>query len=317
MRFIAWNAAGSATSLRQYTSRMAAPLGRIVTAMITPFSPDGALDLVTARRLARHLVGHGSEGLVIAGTTGEGPTVTDQERIALVEAIVDEVDRHVPVIATTGTYDTRHSVHLTRDALAVGADGFLVVTPYYSKPPAEGIYQHFRAIAAAAGDRPIVAYNIPQRVVLNLEPDLLFRLAEIDNVIAVKQATTSIEQARRIVEDGRLALYAGNDDLLVPFGEIGGVGGICVASHVAGEEMLELVQACDAGETARAREIDQHLTPLYDALSVTTNPIPVKAAVEMLGFPVGAPRLPLVAVTAAERAVIRAALERRGLLATA
>src|SRR3954468_14148009 len=293
---------------------MAAPLGRILTAMITPFGADGELDVDVARSLARHLVAHGSEGLVLAGTTGEGPTVTDEERIRLIEAVVDEVGDRASVIATTGTYDTRHSVHLTREARAAGADAFLVVTPYYSKPPAEGVYRHFRAIADVAGDLPIVVYNIPQRVVINLPPELLLRLAEIDNVIAVKQATTDIDQARRIV-DGGLALYAGNDDLLVPFGEIGGVGGICVASHVAGADMLALVAACDAGDLERARALDAELLPLYEALSVTVNPIPVKAAVEMLGSPVGEPRLPLVAATEVERSVIRTALERRGLLA--
>ncbi len=293
---------------------MVAPLGRIITAMVTPFGPDGDLDLDVARSLARHLVANGSEGLVLAGTTGEGPTVNDVERVQLIEAVVDEVGDRASVIATTGTYDTRHSVHLTREARAAGADAFLVVTPYYSKPPAEGIYRHFRAIADVAADLPIVVYNIPQRVVINLPPELLLRLAEIDNVIAVKQATTDIDQAQRIV-DGGLALYAGNDDLLVPFGEVGGVGGICVASHVAGNDMLALVAACDAGDMDRARALDAELSPLYDALSVTVNPIPVKAAVELLGFEVGDPRLPLVAATEAERAVVRAALERRGLLA--
>jgi 4-hydroxy-tetrahydrodipicolinate synthase len=293
---------------------MVAPLGRIITAMVTPFGADGDLDLDVARSLARHLVAHGSDGLVLAGTTGEGPTVTDDERVRLIEAVVDEVGDRASVIATTGTYDTRHSVHLTREARAAGADAFLVVTPYYSKPPAEGIYRHFRAIAEVSGDLPIVVYNIPQRVVINLPPDLLLRLAEIDNVIAVKQATTDLDQAQRIV-DGGLALYAGNDDLLVPFGQIGGCGGICVASHVAGADMLAVVAACDAGDIERARALDAELTPLYDALSVTVNPIPVKAAVELLGFAVGEPRLPLVAATEAERSVVRAALERRGLLA--
>src|SRR6478735_7461003 len=293
---------------------MVAPLGRIITAMVTPFGPDGDLDLDAARALARHLVANGSEGLVLAGTTGEGPTVNDVERVQLIEAVVDEVGDRASVIATTGTYDTRHSVHLTREARAAGADAFLVVTPYYSKPPAEGVYRHFRAIADVADDLPIIAYNIPQRVVVNLPPELLLRLAEIDNVIGVKQATTDLDQARRI-GDGGLALYAGNDELLLPFGEIGGCGGICVASHVAGPDMLALVAACDAGDLDRARALDAELLPLYEALSVTVNPIPVKAAVEMLGFPVGEPRLPLVAATDGERAVVRSALARRGLLA--
>jgi 4-hydroxy-tetrahydrodipicolinate synthase len=293
-----------------------APLGRILTAMVTPFAVDGSIDLDLARRLARHLIEHGSEGLVLAGTTGECPTLTDRERGELIEAVVDELAGAVPVIAGTGTYDTAHSVHLTREAAAAGADGFLVVTPYYSKPPAEGIYRHFAAIAAAAGDRPIVAYNIPQRVVVNLPPSLLRRIGAIDNVVAVKQATTDLDEAREIVDDGLLALYAGNDDLLVAFGGLGGVGGICVASHVAGEEMLAIVAACDAGDVERARLLERELLPLYEALSVTTNPIPVKAAVELIGFPVGDPRLPLVAATAAERATVARALAGRGIAAS-
>ena len=296
---------------------MPAPLGRILTAMVTPFAADGALDLDEARAVARYLVRHGSEGLVVHGTTGEAPTLSDAEKLDLVEAVAGEVGGEVPVVAGTGTYDTAHSVHLTREAVRRGADAILAVTPYYNKPPAEGIYQHFRAIAEAAGDRPVVLYNIPQRVVLNMEPALLARLAGIDNVVAVKQATTDLDQARAIVEDGRLALYAGNDDLLVPFGEIGGIGGICVASHVAGEEMLDLQKAIDAGDLERARAIEAELAPLLEALSVTTNPIPVKAAMELLGFPVGSPRLPLVPATDAERGEVRGALERRGLLARA
>ena len=296
---------------------MPAPLGRILTAMVTPFAADGALDLDEARAVARYLVRHGSEGLVVHGTTGEAPTLSDAEKLDLVEAVAGEVGGEVPVVAGTGTYDTAHSVHLTREAVRRGADAILAVTPYYNKPPAEGIYQHFRAIAEAAGDRPVVLYNIPQRVVLNMEPPLLARLAGIDNVVAVKQATTDLDQARAIVEDGRLALYAGNDDLLVPFGEIGGIGGICVASHVAGEEMLDLQKAIDAGDLERARTIEAELAPLLAALSVTTNPSPVKAAMELLGFPVGQPRLPLVPATDAERAEVRGALERRGLLARA
>jgi 4-hydroxy-tetrahydrodipicolinate synthase len=296
---------------------MPAPLGRILTAMVTPFAADGALDLDEARAVARYLVRHGSEGLVVHGTTGEAPTLSDAEKLDLVEAVAAEVGGEVPVVAGTGTYDTAHSTHLTREAVRRGADAILAVTPYYNKPPAEGIYRHFKAIAEAAGDRPVILYNIPQRVVLNMEPALLARLAGIDNVVAVKQATTDIDQARAIVDDGRLALYAGNDDLLVPFGEIGGVGGICVASHVAGEDMLELQKAVDAGDLDRARTIEAELAPLLAALSVTTNPIPVKAAMELLGFAVGAPRLPLVPATEAERAEIRGVLERRGLRARA
>jgi 4-hydroxy-tetrahydrodipicolinate synthase len=295
---------------------MSVSLGRIITAMVTPFRPDGSVDLDVARAVARHLFDHGSDGVVVAGTTGESPTLSDAEKLALLEVVIDEAGGERTVIAGTGSNDTAHSVHLTRDAVRAGADGVLVVTPYYNKPPAEGIYRHFAAIADASGDRPIVVYNIPQRVVLNLPPALLLRLAEIDNVVAVKQATTDMDEARAIVDDGRLQLYAGNDDLLEPFAEIGGVGGICVASHVAGDDMAEVQRAAESGDHARARELDAALAPLFEALSVTTNPIPVKAAMELLGFAVGAPRLPLVAATDAERDVVRAALERRGLPAS-
>jgi len=295
---------------------MSVSLGRIITAMVTPFRPDGSVDLDVARTVARHLFDHGSDGVVVAGTTGESPTLTDAEKLALLEAVLDEAAGERTVIAGTGSNDTAHSVHLTRAAVAAGADGVLVVTPYYNKPPAEGIYRHFKAIAEAASDRPIVVYNIPQRVVLNLPPELLLRLAEIDNVVAVKQATTDLDQARAILDDGRLQLYAGNDDLLLPFAELGGVGGICVASHVAGEDMAEVQRAAESGDHARARELDAALAPLFEALSVTTNPIPVKAAMELLGFAVGPPRLPLVPATDAERTAVRAALERRGLPAS-
>jgi 4-hydroxy-tetrahydrodipicolinate synthase len=296
---------------------MNAPLGRIVTALVTPFAEDGSVSEAVARDVARHLVEHGSEGLVIAGTTGESPTLTTREKLRLIEVVRDEVGPDVHVIAGTGTYDTRASAALTREAVRAGADAVLVVTPYYSKPPAEGIVRHFAAVARAADDRPVVVYNIPQRVVVNLPPQLLARLAEIDNVIAVKQATDDLDQARAIVDHGRLALYAGNDDLLLPFGRIGGVGGICVASHVAGDEMLALVEALEADDDASAVRLDEGLRPLLDALAVTTNPIPVKAAMELLGFPVGEPRLPLVAATPGERDVVRRALAHRGLLAAA
>jgi len=294
---------------------MSVSLGRIITAMVTPFRPDGSVDLDVARAVVRHLFDHGSDGVVVAGTTGESPTLSDAEKLELLEVVIDEAGGERTVIAGTGSNDTAHSVHLTRDAVRAGADAVLVVTPYYNKPPAEGIYRHFAAIAEAAGERPVVVYNIPQRVVLNLPPELLLRLGTIDNVVAVKQATTDLEQARAIVEGG-LQLYAGNDDLLLPFAELGGVGGICVASHVAGDDMAEVQRAAENGDLPRARELDAALAPLLEALAVTTNPIPVKAAMELIGFAVGPPRLPLVAATDAERAVVRAALERRCLPAS-
>jgi 4-hydroxy-tetrahydrodipicolinate synthase len=298
-------------------SRAEAPAGRICTAMATPFAADGSLDLDAARALARHLVEHGSEGLVLAGTTGEGPTLSDREKLALCDAVLDEVGSDARVIANTGTYDTAHSVHLTREARQLGVHGFLAVTPYYNKPPAEGLVRHFAAIAAAAGGLPVIIYNIPQRVILNLEPELLARLAqESGNVVAVKQATTDLDQARAILAAG-LVLYAGNDDLLAPFLELGGAGGICVASHLVGGEMLRMCELAEAGDFDGVRALDRELGTVYDALAVTVNPIPLKAALELIGLRAGPPRLPLVEATDEQRAVLRSALEARGLTAAA
>jgi 4-hydroxy-tetrahydrodipicolinate synthase len=298
-------------------SRAEPPAGRICTAMATPFAADGSLDLDAARALARYLVEHGSEGLVLAGTTGEGPTLSDREKLALCDAVLDEVGADARVIANTGTYDTAHSVQLTREARQLGVHGFLAVTPYYSKPPIEGLARHFAAIAAAADGLPVIIYNIPQRVILNLEPDLLARLAqESGNVVAVKQATTDLDQARAILDAG-LVLYAGNDDLLAPFLELGGSGGICVASHLVGSEMLRMCELAEAGDFDGVHALDRELAPVFDAMNITVNPIPLKAALELLGLRVGAPRLPLVEATEEQRAVLHSALEARGLTAAA
>jgi 4-hydroxy-tetrahydrodipicolinate synthase len=291
-------------------------LGQVLTAVVTPFEADGSVDFDAFRRLCVHLVDNGSDGVVVAGTTGESPTLTDDERLELFAMAVEAVGGRATVVAGTGTYSTAHSVHLTERAHELGVDGFLVVTPYYSKPPVRGVVAHFRAIAEVS-DRPIIAYNIPQRVVVNLEPEALAELAEIPSVQAVKQATTDLEQARRIVADTGLALYAGNDDLLLPFLELGGVGGVFVFTHLVGPQVKELVTCFAEGDRARARELEAELQPVVDALAVTTNPIPVKAALNMLGHDVGGHRLPLVEATEEEKATIRDALERAGLLASA
>jgi 4-hydroxy-tetrahydrodipicolinate synthase len=288
-------------------------LGEVLTAVVTPFRADGSVDLDGFKRLCGHLVETGSDGVVVAGTTGEAPTLTDEERLSLFAAAVEAVGDRATVVAGTGTYSTAHSVHLTGQAHELGVDAFLVVTPYYSKPPVPGIVAHFRAIAEST-DRPIVVYNIPQRVVVNLEPETLAQLAEIPNVTAVKQATTDPGQARRILRETDLALYAGNDDLLLPFLELGGVGGILVYTHVVGQRVRDLVTRFRDGDVEGARAVDAELRPVIEALAVTTNPIPVKAALAMLGQDVGGLRLPLVEATDDQKALIRATLERVGLL---
>jgi 4-hydroxy-tetrahydrodipicolinate synthase len=289
-------------------------LGEVLTAMVTPFREDGSVDLDRFRDLCLHLVGNGSDGLVVTGTTGESPTLSDEERFQLWEVAVDAVGGRASVIAGTGTYSTEHSVHLTERAHEIGVDGFLVVTPYYNKPPPRGTVAHFRAIAEAS-DKPIVVYNIPQRVVLNLEPDTIVELAEIPSVKAVKQATEDLAQARRIVAETGLDLYAGNDDLVFPFLELGGVGGVCVHTHIVGTRVKEMIRRFREGDVEGAKAIDEELKPVIDALAVTTNPIPVKAALNLLGHDVGALRLPLIEATEEETDVVREALERAGLLA--
>jgi 4-hydroxy-tetrahydrodipicolinate synthase len=289
-------------------------LGEVLTAMVTPFREDGSVDLDRFRDLCLHLVGNGSDGLVVTGTTGESPTLSDEERFQLWETAVDAVGGRATVIAGTGTYSTAHSVHLTERGHELGVDGFLVVTPYYNKPPPRGTVAHFRAIAEAS-DKPIVVYNIPQRVVLNLEPETILELAEIPSVRAVKQATEDLDQARRIVDETDLDLYAGNDDLVYPFLELGGVGGVCVHTHIVGTRVKEMIRRFRDGDDERAKGINEELKPVIEALAVTTNPIPVKAALNLLGHEVGGLRLPLVEATDEEIEVVREALEHAGLLA--
>jgi 4-hydroxy-tetrahydrodipicolinate synthase len=290
-------------------------LGKVLTAIVTPFREDGAVDFDSFQRLARHLVDNGSDGIVVAGTTGESPNLSDEERFDLFRAAIEAIGSDATVVAGTGTYSTAHSVHLTEQAHELGVDGFLVVTPYYNKPPQRGIVAHFEAVAQAS-DKPIVVYNIPARVVINIEPETITRLAEIETVRAVKQAHDDLIEARHIVATG-LDLYAGDDNLIQPFLELGGIGGICVHTHIVGQSVAEQVRAMQAGNTERAREIDRGLDAAYDLLKVVSNPIAIKAALNLLGHRVGGHRLPLVPATEEELAQVRECLDRLGLLVPA
>jgi 4-hydroxy-tetrahydrodipicolinate synthase len=280
----------------------------VITAMATPFDEAGAVDLDAARRLATHLLEHGSHGLVVAGTTGECPTLTDEEEVELLRAVRAEVGEEPLLVCGTGTNDTRHSRELTKMAAEAGADASLVVAPYYNKPNRAGLRAHFESVAEAVPELPMVMYNIPSRVVINMEPDLLAELATVENIVAVKQAND--EQLGPI--DG-LEILAGNDNTFLRVLEFGGAGGITVASHIAGERMREMWDAALGGDLDRAREIDAELTPLYEGLAVTTNPIPLKAALGMLGLAPDRLRLPLVPADAEQRAAVRAGLEGVGL----
>ena len=280
----------------------------VITAMCTPFDEDGRVDLDGARRLAAHLCEHGSHGLVVAGTTGECPTLTDGEELELLQAVRTELGDDALLICGTGTNDTRHSGELTRMAADAGADASLVVVPYYNKPNRAGIRAHFEAIAEAVPELPLVMYNIPSRVIVNADPELLAELGRIDNIVAVKQANDA-----ELGPIAGLAVLAGNDNTFLRVLEFGGAGGILVASHLVGPQMREMWDAAQAGELERAREIDTELTLVYEGISVTTNPIPVKAGLEMLGLASQRVRLPLVAADAEQRAGVRAALEGVGL----
>jgi 4-hydroxy-tetrahydrodipicolinate synthase len=290
-------------------------LGDVLTAIATPFRSDGSVDYERFRELAEFLVENGSDGVVVTGTTGEAPTLSDGEKAELWETAVDTLRGRATVVAGTGTNDTAHSIHMTERAAEIGVDAALVVTPYYNLPPQRAIVAHFEAVAAAT-DLPIVVYNIPSRVVRNIEPETIERLAQIPTVRAVKQANPDLEEAQRIPGFG-LDLYAGDDNLIFPFLELGGRGGICVHTHVAGPQVAEMVRAYKNGDAARAKEIDTQLAPAYELLKVQTNPIAIKAALNLTGHDVGGVRLPLVEATAAEVEQVRGCLERLGVLVPA
>lgn len=280
------------------------PYEGLLTAMVTPFASDGSVDEAAAVALGRHLLANGSQGLVVCGTTGESATLSDAEQRRLIATLVTELGTEGAIVAGAGSNDTRHAVHLTEAAVDAGAHAVLSVTPYYNKPSSRGVRRHYEEVARAASGRPVVLYNIPSRTALNMAPDFLAELATIDGVEAVKQANS--DELGPI--DG-LAMIAGNDDALAACMDKGGVGGICVASHLVGLEMRRIVDEPDARQ-----ELHDGLREIYAAMFVTASPAPVKAALAMLGHDVGGTRLPIVALDDAEREHLRAALARHGVL---
>lgn len=283
--------------------------GPVITAMVTPFRADGAVDYDRAAELARRLVETGSTGIVVAGTTGESPTLTDEEKLQLLRVVKDAAGQAAAVLAGTGTYDTAHSVHLSRQAEKLGADGLLVVVPYYNRPTQEGLYRHFKTVAESTG-LPVLMYNIPGRTGTNMLPETVARLSEVRNIAGIKEASGSLDQVSEIRRrtPGHFLIYSGDDSLTVPYLSVGAVGVVSVASHLVGREIAEMIAHFQSGHVEEARRIHLRLFPLFRALFVAPNPVPLKAALEMAGFPVGKPRLPLVEATDREREQIAAAM---------
>ncbi len=278
-------------------------LGCLLTAIVTPFDDELALDEQVLVDLMHYLAAHGSDGFVVCGTTGEAPTLADEEHLRVVEVACRHRPPGTTIVAGTGSNNTRHACHMTQRATELGVDAILSVTPYYNKPNRRGIVRHYEEVAAAT-DKPVVLYNIPSRVVIDLPNEFLAELAQIERVDYVKQANNA--SLARV--DG-LGVYAGNDEIFARTLDIGGCGGICVASHVVGDQMRRMVD-----EPEQRAEIDASLQEIYRAMGVTTNPIPVKAALNLLGHPVGGLRLPMTPADETEVAVVRAALQRLGLL---
>ncbi len=289
--------------------------GPVVTAMVTPFNENLEVNYDAAQALAELLVQTGSTGLVVSGTTGESPTLTHEEKVTLFRKVKEAVGNRAAVIAGTGSYDTAESVHLSQEAERVGVDGLLLVAPYYNRPSQEGLYQHFKTIAHAV-DLPVMIYNIPGRTGVNVEPATLLRLAEINNIVAVKEASGNLNQMSEIcasAPDGFL-VYSGDDSLTLPLLAVGGVGVVSVASHVVGRDIQRMCEAFFAGQVQEAAKLHHRMLPLFKALFCTTNPVPVKAALNMMGANVGGVRLPLVEANEKEKEIVRKALRDYGLL---
>ena len=283
--------------------------GTVVTAMVTPMSADGAVDLDEAKRLARWLCDHGSEGLVVCGTTGEGPTLTDNEKLALFTGVVDSVRGRAKVIANTGGNDTRRSVEFTKKAAACGVDAMLAVGPYYNKPPQQGLIEHFTAMAEAV-DLPLMIYNIPGRTGVNILPDTLVALSAHRNIVAVKESSGDLMQISEICTrvPSEFDVYSGDDHLALPVAAVGGIGVVSVASHVAGDDIKAMLDAYFEGDVDHAAMLHKRLLPLIRALFAVTSPIPVKAAVGRLGFATGHCRLPLSELTAEQQRALETAI---------
>jgi len=269
--------------------------GRVLTAMVTPFREDGAVNYEVAEKLASELANQGSDALVVCGTTGESPTLTWEEEYQLFQVVQKAVAGKAKVIAGTGSNSTQEAIAATQKADKLQLDGSLQVVPYYNKPPQEGLYRHFEAIAKATPDLPLILYNVPGRTGQNLQAETVARLAEIPNIVAIKEASGNLDQASQIrrITPKNFAIYSGDDSLTLPLLAVGGQGVVSVASHLVGPQLQQMIQAFATGQVQTATEIHLRLLPLFKALFVTTNPIPLKTALKLQGWEVGSPRLPL------------------------
>ena len=289
--------------------------GRVLTAMITPFARDLNVDYGVAGKLARHLVQSGSDGLVVCGTTGESPTLSRDEKLELFKVVVEEVGGEATVIAGTGGNNTAASIELTQAAEKVGADGVMLVCPYYNKPSQEGLFQHFKAIAKST-HLPVMLYNIPGRTGVNLLPSTVARLAEIGNIVAIKEAAGSLDQVtelRQVLPD-EFSIYSGDDSMTLPMMSLGARGVVSVVAHVVGPQMKQLVDAFTSGNTTLAAQLHLQLFPVFKGMFINTNPVPIKAAMNLLGWQAGIPRLPLVEATAEEKDFIKGLLAEKNLI---
>jgi 4-hydroxy-tetrahydrodipicolinate synthase len=295
---------------------MMAIFGRVLTAMATPFDESGGVNWEQVSALAKRLVEGGSDGIVVAGTTGESPTLSDEEKIRLFRAVKEAVGGRAVVVAGTGTNDTKHSIHLSREAQRAGCDGLLLVNPYYNRPSQDGLYAHFRTIAEST-NLPCMLYNIPGRTGVNCAPETIARLADVPTIAAVKEASGSLDQVSDIRRRTKreFLIYSGDDSLTLPILAVGGTGIVSVASHLAGREIQQMVRTYEQGEVAQALRLHLRLLPLFKVLFITTNPVPLKAALNMSGINVGKPRLPLVEATAKEKEQIQAVLSELALAA--
>lgn len=290
--------------------------GRVLTAMITPFNADGSVNYTVTEKLAADLVERGTDAVVVCGTTGESPSLTWEEEYELFQVVRKAVGSTAKVIAGTGSNSTHEAIAATQKAAKIGLDGSLQVVPYYNKPPQEGLYRHFKAIAESCPDLPLMLYNIPGRTGQNLLPETVARLAEIPNIVAIKEASGNLDQASQVrrLTPPEFQIYSGDDSLTLPLLSIGGSGVVSVASHLVGEQLQDMIQAFENGKTQEAIQIHLKLLPLFKALFTTTNPIPVKEALKLQGWDVGAPRLPLCEAPEEVSKTLEAAMRELNLL---